>query len=59
MIRIALISDIHYGKLSRTKEFSVPGEPIKDENFGGESLTESLITVLKEKMHSIFVLLVI
>lgn len=25
MVRIALISDIHFGKLSRTAEFSVPG----------------------------------
>lgn len=38
MVRIALISDIHFGKLSRTAEFSVPGEKIQDENSGGESL---------------------
>lgn len=49
MVRIALISDIHFGQYSRTDELSVPGEPIKDENAGGISLTESLISVLKEK----------
>ena len=49
MVRIALISDIHFGKFSRTAEFSVPGEPIKDENTGGESLKESMINILKEK----------
>ena len=48
MVSIALISDIHFGQFSRTDEFSVPGEPIKDENAGGISLTESLISVLKE-----------
>lgn len=49
MTRIALISDIHYGQYSRTVEFSVPGEKIKDENTGGESLKESMISVLKEE----------
>lgn len=49
MVRIALISDIHFGKFSRTAEFSVPGESIKDENTGGESLKESMINILKEK----------
>ena len=49
MVRIALISDIHFGRFSRTDEFSVPGERIKDENQGAKSLKESLIDVLKEK----------
>lgn len=49
MTRIALISDIHYGQYSRTVEFSVPGEKIKDENTGGESLRESMISVLKDE----------
>lgn len=49
MTRIALISDIHFGKFSRTLEFSVPGEPIKDENTGGESLKESVISLLKKE----------
>ncbi len=46
MTRIALISDIHYGQFSRTSEFSVPGEKIKDENTGGESLKEGMISLL-------------
>lgn len=49
MTRIALISDIHYGQYSRTAEFSVPGEKIKDENTGGESLKESMVSLLKHK----------
>ena len=42
MTRVALISDIHFGLLSRTAEFSVPGDPIKDETEGGESLKNSM-----------------
>lgn len=49
MVRIALISDIHFGKLSRTAEFSVPGELIQDENTGGKSLKESMINTLKDE----------
>lgn len=49
MVRIALISDIHFGKLSRTAEFAVPGEPIQDENSGGKSLKESLVDILKDE----------
>ena len=49
MVRIALISDIHFGKLSRTAEFSVPGEKIQDENSGGESLKNSMISVLRQE----------
>lgn len=45
----ALISDIHFGKFSRTEEFSVPGSIIKDETIGGESLQQGLIDILKEK----------
>lgn len=48
MIRIALMSDIHYGKFSRTSEFSVPGEEIQDENKGAVSLQEGLIKILKD-----------
>jgi len=49
MTRIALISDIHFGQFSRTTEFSVPGERIKDENTGGEPLKESTISLLKNE----------
>lgn len=49
MTRLALISDIHYGQFSRTIEFSVPGEPIKDENSGGISLKNSMIDLFKRE----------
>jgi len=48
MVRIALMSDIHFGKFSRTIEFSVPGEMIQDETKGGYSLQEGMIKILKE-----------
>lgn len=48
MVRIALISDIHFGKFSRTVEFAVPGESINDKNEGALSLKNSLISTLKE-----------
>ena len=54
MARVALISDIHFGLYSRTAEFSVPGEHIKDETEGGESLKTSVITLLKEKGIELF-----
>ncbi len=47
-IRIALISDIHFGQLSRTTDFAVPGESITDKNGGGKSLKDSLVDTLKE-----------
>lgn len=47
MIRIALMSDIHFGKFSRTAEFSVPGEDIQDENSGAVSLQEGMVRILK------------
>lgn len=46
-MRIALISDIHFGYFSRTAEFSVPGEPIQDESKGGHSLESELKDLLK------------
>lgn len=46
---VALISDIHFGKFSRSAEFSVPGSIIKDETQGGESLQQGMIEILKEK----------
>jgi predicted phosphodiesterase len=48
MVRVAFISDIHFGQFSRTTEFSVPGEAIKDETKGGVSLKESMISVLRK-----------
>lgn len=51
MIRIALLSDIHFGLFSRAKEFSVPGEVIQDNNEGGQPLEKKLIDLLKN--HSV------
>lgn len=47
MVNIALISDIHFGKYSRSHELSVPGESIQDDNEGAVSLSESFIDILK------------
>ena len=47
-MNIALVSDIHFGRFSRTMEFAVPGEPIEDETRGGPSLESGLIDLLKE-----------
>jgi len=47
-MRFAVISDIHFGALSRTIELSVPGEPIVDESSGGHSLLEGLKQTLKD-----------
>lgn len=50
MSKIALISDIHFGRLSRTKEFSVPGEAkeiLQAEN--EKSLRDGLTNILGEQ----------
>ena len=48
MVRIAVISDIHFGKFSRTIEFAVPGEGIQDENRGAISLKKGFVNILKD-----------
>ena len=48
MIRIAVISDIHFGKFSRSIEFAVSGEGVQDENRGAVSLKKGLVKVLKD-----------
>jgi 3',5'-cyclic AMP phosphodiesterase CpdA len=48
MSKIALISDLHFGKLSRTREFATIGENIQDETEGGTSLKTSLIALLQK-----------
>lgn len=54
-MKIALISDIHFGKNSRTDEFSVPGEPIDEKTIGGISLKKGLLQLLKsENVEYIF-----
>lgn len=56
MVRIAILSDIHFGKFSRTSELAVPGEKIQDDNQGAISLTDGLIRILKEfKVEYIFI----
>lgn len=55
-MRLAIISDIHYGLYSRSDEFSVPGEAIIDKNHGGVSIEESFVKHLKE--HDVRYLLV-
>ena len=47
-MKIALISDIHFGKDSKTKEFSVPFEKIEDETAGAVSLEQGVINLLKQ-----------
>jgi 3',5'-cyclic AMP phosphodiesterase CpdA len=49
MTRVALISDIHYGKLSRTKDFAVPGQSPFSNEEGAKSLKEDLINTLKNE----------
>lgn len=56
MVRIAILSDIHFGKFSRTSELAVPGEKIQDDNQGAISLTDGLIQILKAfKVEYIFI----
>ena len=49
MTKIALFGDIHFGPLSRSTDFSVPGEPPTDKTDGGKSLKAELIKVLSEQ----------
>lgn len=53
---IAVLSDIHFGQFSRTKDFSVPGEQTEEQTEGQISLLENLISLLKkENVDYIFV----
>ncbi|MCW3788180.1 metallophosphoesterase family protein [Plebeiibacterium sediminum] len=50
------MSDIHFGKLSRTKDFAVPGEPLPSMEQGEKSLKAELINTLKnEKVNFLIV----
>lgn len=51
MDRIAILSDIHFGKFSRTSSFYVPGEENQDKSKEVYSLEEGLITLL-QKMNT-------
>ena len=48
MIKIAILSDIHFGKNSRSKEFAIPGQNIVDEAIGGASLYGGLEQTLRQ-----------
>ena len=47
MTRVAVLSDIHFGKLSRTDFFAAPGEKIQDNSTGTMPLGEGLIDLMK------------
>ena len=49
VIKIAVISDIHFGVLARSNEFIVPGEIAQDNTEGAASLSEGFIRYLKEQ----------
>lgn len=48
MLRIALISDIHFGELARTNEFTLPGQVPKGETKGEASLSNGLVKIMKD-----------
>lgn len=48
MLKLALISDIHFGELASTNEFALPDQTVKGETSGAVSMSKSLIQVLKE-----------
>lgn len=50
MSRIAILSDIHFGKFSRTLSFTVPGEQNQDKSKEAHSLEEELIQLF-DKMR--------
>lgn len=54
MSRIAILSDIHFGKYSRTSSFTVPGEKNQDISKEAHSLEEGLIELLNEMKPQYF-----
>ncbi len=48
MIRIALISDIHFGKDSRTSEYALPNQKINGDMKNAQPLTDSAVQIMKE-----------
>lgn len=50
MKRIAVLSDIHFGKFARSNDFAIPGEQIQDNSTGEMPMEEGLDNLLKE-MH--------
>ena len=56
MNRIAILSDIHFGKFARSTDFAVPGEVIQDNSTGDMPIEAGLIDLLIElKPTHIFV----
>ncbi|WP_305141006.1 hypothetical protein [Acutalibacter muris] len=50
MLKLALISDIHFGELASSNEFVVPGQTAKGETMGAVSMSDSLIKILKDNV---------
>lgn len=54
MTRVAVLSDIHFGQLSRTDFFAAPGEKIKNNSSGDVPLGEGLITLMNSMKPEYF-----
>lgn len=48
MTRIAILSDIHFGKFARCETFAVPGEAIQDNSVGDLPLEDGLVDLMQE-----------
>ncbi len=48
-MKIAFVSDIHFGKLACTAEFSVPGENNSNDTKNAAAFTDGLVNLLKEQ----------
>ena len=48
MTRIAILSDIHFGKFARCETFAVPGEAIQDNSAGDLPLEDGLVDLMQE-----------
>lgn len=49
MLKVAFISDIHFGELARSNEFTLPGQSAKGETARSASISDGLAKILKEK----------
>jgi len=48
VLKVAFISDIHFGELARSNEFTLPGQSAKGETKGSAPLSEGLSEILKK-----------
>lgn len=56
MITIGFISDIHYGELARSKEFTLPNQPPKGATQNEASITDGLVQLfLENRVQYLFV----